>query len=152
MAVQSFQSSPSLSTFLYLDFSCVFGEVTHRKRPSIKPAWVQLKRYCPYGSTLGNSDPNPTFCESNKYIQGAANHVVCTMTFSGHLFPLREPDFNQLCGALGVMLQDAFGPDCLKSSGGVINPKKDPLRVDIDNKVVEINLTDLVRSLLTLSF
>ncbi|EUB64172.1 Cleavage and polyadenylation specificity factor subunit [Echinococcus granulosus] len=62
---------------------------------------------------------------------------------SGTLSTLREPDFNQFCGALGVMLQDAFGPDCLKASGGVVDPKADRLRVDVDENVVEIDLKGL---------
>ncbi|KAL5110809.1 Cleavage and polyadenylation specificity factor subunit 3 [Taenia crassiceps] len=64
-------------------------------------------------------------------------------TSSGTLPILREPDFIQFCGALGVMLQDAFGPDCLRASSGVVDPKADRLWLNVDENVVEIDLRGL---------
>ncbi len=57
---------------------------------------------------------------------------------------LREPDFDQFCAALTVMLQDAFGTNCLQSKDGAIDPKSETVELKVDESTVEIRLKDMV--------
>lgn len=55
-------------------------------------------------------------------------------------------EFNsaQFCGALTVMLSDSFGSGCLKLCGGNIDTTTDGVKIMVDDKIVEIDLKNLV--------
>lgn len=62
-------------------------------------------------------------------------------SFAGEIEEFSPAKFR---GALSIMLTDSFGPNCLESCGGVIDPKAESVVMKVDEKTVEIDLKYLV--------
>nr|CDS28250.1 Cleavage and polyadenylation specificity factor [Hymenolepis microstoma] len=108
--------SKESSTFL------VFGEVEVTWQPNmVRVKWI-----------------------SNPVNDMYADSVLCVAmqpsTYEGKIEEFSPAKFR---GALSIMLTDSFGPSCLDSCDGIIDPKAESVVMTVDEKTVEIDLNKL---------